>query len=152
MSLHARLRNDQLSGLLLLALALFAGWYNRAYPLGSLSEPGPGYVPLVVAVMLGLVGLLIALNGARSPALAATSWREAPRAVVILAACGAATFMLETLGYRVTIAALLVFLLGVLERRHPLAVAGVAVGFALLSFYLIATVLRVPLPTGPGGW
>ena len=30
--------------------------------------------------------------------------------------------------------------------------AAVSIGFALLSFYLIGDVLRVPLPRGPGGW
>jgi hypothetical protein len=35
------LRSDQLSGLLLLALAFYVGWENRAYPIGTLQEPGP---------------------------------------------------------------------------------------------------------------
>lgn len=152
MSLLRRLRNDQLSGLILFALAIFVGWHNREYPLGSLHEPGPGYMPLIVAVFLGAMGLLIAVRGGHSPHVAATPWHEAPRAVVILAACGVATFFLESLGYRITIAALLVFFMGVLERRHPVAVALAAIGFSLISYYLIAIVLRVPLPVGPGGW
>ena len=41
------LRSDQFSGLMLLALALYVGWENRAYPIGTLQEPGPGYVPLL---------------------------------------------------------------------------------------------------------
>jgi uncharacterized membrane protein len=45
-----------------------------------------------------------------------------------------------------------VFFLGVLERRRPLPVIFVSVGFSLLSFYIIGTLLRVPLPLGPFGW
>ncbi len=147
-----RIRNDRLSGLMLLALAVFAGWQNRSYPLGSLQEPGPGYTPLLIAVFLGAAGLLIALKGASSKPLNEMQWPEAKRAAMILVACGFATYALEHLGYRITIAALFVFFLGVMERKKPLVVAAVAGGFSLLSFYFISTLLRVPLPLGPWGW
>lgn len=152
MSAWRRLRNDQLSGLVLTALGVLVGWENRTYPLGTLQEPGPGYTPMLVAVFLGVIGLLIALQGRASPRLADGKWPEATRAIVILAACGIATYTLETVGYRITIAAMLVFFLGVLERRNPLAVIAVSVGFALISFYLIGDVLHVPLPRGAWGW
>ena len=145
-------RNDQLSGLTLVALAVFVWWQNRAYPLGTLQEPGPGYTPLLIAIFLGAMGLLIALRGAQSPRVAEMAWPEAKRAGVILVACGAATYALEEIGYRLTIAALLVFFLGVLERRSAIAVAAVSIGFAVISFWLLNDVLRVPLPRGPGGW
>ena len=152
MKLLRGMRNDQLSGLALVALALFLWWENRAYPLGTLEEPGPGYTPLLIAIFLGAIGLLIALRGMHSPRIAEMAWPEARRATVILLACAAATYALEEIGYRLTVAALLVFFLGVLERKPPLTVAVVSVSFALLSFYLIGDVLHVPLPRGPGGW
>jgi putative tricarboxylic transport membrane protein len=147
-----RLRNDQLSGLLLLALALFVAWQNRSYPMGTLQQPGAGYTPLLVAGFLGIGGLLIALNGKGSPPVAEIRWPEARRAVMILAACALATYALEHLGYRLSITVLLVFFLGVMERKPPLVVAVVATGFAWLSYYFIGTLLRVPLPLGSWGW
>jgi hypothetical protein len=147
-----RLRNDQLSGLMLLALAIFVGWQNRAYPMGSLQEPGAGYTPLLIAIFLGVTGLLIALKGASSQPLGEMQWPEAKRAAMILAACAVATYSLEPLGYRITVISLLVFFLGVMERRKPVMVASVAIGFSFLSFYFIGTLLRVPLPRGPLGW
>ena len=152
MKLLRGIRNDQLSGLALAALGAFVWWENRAYPLGTLQEPGPGYTPLIIAIFLGAVGLLIALRGFQSPRVSEMSWPEGRRAVVILLACSAATYALEEIGYRLTVVALLVFFLGVLERRSPLMVAAVSIGFALVSFYLIGVVLHVPLPRGPGGW
>ena len=146
------LRNDRISGLMLAALAVFVGLQNRVYPLGTLQEPGPGYTPLLIAVFLGALGLLIAVRGGASARLADTRWPEAKRAAVILVACGIATFALESVGYSLTIVALLVFFLGVLERRHPLSVAAVSVGFSMLSYYLIGIVLHVPLPRGPWGF
>jgi hypothetical protein len=144
-------RSDQFSGLMLLALALYVGWANLEYPLGTVQEPGPGYMPLLLAVLLGVLGVLIALWGIRSAPLAAMQWTEAKRAVVILVACGVAAFALERLGYRVTVIALLIFFLGVLERKRPVAIALVALGFSFASYYLVADLLHVPLPRSPWG-
>ena len=147
-----QLRNDQFSGLILLALALYMGWANRAYPVGTLQEPGPGYVPLLLAVFMGAIGLLIALGGGKSPTLASVKWPEAARAATILGVCAVGAFALERIGYRVTVIALLVFFLGVLERKRPLQVALVSVGFGLVSYYVVGDLLHVPLPRSPWGF
>jgi len=136
---------------MLLALALYVGWENRVYPVGTLQEPGPGYLPMLLAVFLGVTGVLIALWGMKSEPLASLKWTETTRAVIILAACAGATFALERIGYRLTMVVLLVFFLGVLERKHPLPVALVSIGFSLASFYVIGDLLHVPLPRSPWG-
>ena len=137
---------------MLIALAVYVGWENRVYPVGTLQEPGPGYLPLLLAVLLGAIGLFVALTGSKSVPFASLKWQEGMRAVVILAACAVATFMLERIGYRLTVMVLLVFFLGVMERRRPLPVALVAVGFSLASFYVVGNLLRVPLPRSPWGF
>jgi hypothetical protein len=146
------MRSDQFSGLMLLALALYVGWQNRAYPIGSLQEPGPGYMPLLLAVFLGVMGLLIVAWGGKSTPLAAIPWPEAKRAVVIMLVCIVGSFALERLGYRITIIAMLIVFLGVLERRHPLKVLLVSVGFGFISFYVIGDLLDVPLPRSSWGF
>jgi hypothetical protein len=146
------IKNDQFSGLMLLALALYVGWENRAYPIGTLQEPGPGYLPLLLVIFLGATGLLVALWGSRSAPLASMKWTEATRAVLILAACAAGAFALERIGYRLTVIALLVFFLGVVERKRPVPVALVALGFSFASFYIVGDLLHVPLPRSPWGF
>jgi putative tricarboxylic transport membrane protein len=145
------LRSDQVSGLMLVALALYVGWMNRAYPIGSLQEPGPGYVPLLLAIFLGVMGLLVVIAGGKSTPLSQMEWGESGRALAILVACGMAAYAMERLGFRITMAALLVFFLGVMERRQPVRVAVVSLGFAFIAYYLFATLLRVPLPVSPWG-
>src|SRR5262245_4895510 len=88
------LRNDQISGLALLALAAVIARENRGYPLGSLVEPGPGYLPLALAIFLGATGLLIAVRGGGSGRFSDTRWPELMRAAVILVACGFAAIAL----------------------------------------------------------
>ena len=136
---------------MLLALALYVGWANRAYPLGALAEPGPGYVPLLLAIFLGAMGLLVALRGGKSEPLTGLDWSDSRRAIILLAACAVATFALERVGYRITMAAMLIFFLGVMERRKPWMVALVGLGFAFLSYHVFAKLLRVPLPVSPWG-
>lgn len=145
------LKSDRVAGLMLLALALYIGIANREYPMGSLLEPGPGYMPLLIAVFLGAMGILIALWGGDSPTLRAIGWPEARRAALILVVCAVGAFALERIGYRLTMVAILVFFLGVVERRRPLPVALVSLGFAFGSFFLFSTLLRVQLPRSPWG-
>jgi len=145
-------KSDQFSGLMLVALALYVGWENRAYPIGTLQEPGPGYMPLLLVICLGAVGLLIAVWGIKSAPLATVKWTEGWRAVLILIACAAGTFALERIGYRLTVIALLIFFLGVVERKPPLPVALVALGFGFASFYVVGDLLHVPLPRSPWGF
>jgi hypothetical protein len=147
-----QLRSDQVSGFILVALALYVGWMNRAYPIGTLSEPGPGYVPLLLAIFMGGMGLLVVLSGGKSMPLASMEWTESRRALALLVACGVAAYALERLGYRITMAALLVFFLGVMERRKPMMVAMVGIGFSLVTYYVFAILLRVPLPVSPWGF
>jgi hypothetical protein len=145
------IRSDRVAGVVIVLIALLVGWENRAYPIGSLAEPGPGYMPLLIACALGGFGLLIALRAGSSPFFNTIDWSEGKRGMVMLVACGVAVFALERLGYRLTMVALLVFMLGVVERKKPLPTVLVAGGFALLSYFLFATLLKVQLPLGPWG-
>ena len=144
-------RSDRVAGMVIMLVALLAGWENRVYPIGSLAEPGPGYMPLLIAGALGVFGLLIALRAGASPLFNSIEWSESRRGIVMLIACGAALFALERIGYRLSMIALLVFMLGVVERKRPLPTLLVAIGFAFLSYFLFATLLKVQLPRGPWG-
>ena len=144
-------RSDLVAGTVIVLVALLVGWENRAYPIGSLAEPGPGYMPLLIAGALGMFGLLIALRAGASPLFNTIAWSESRRGIVMLIACGVAVFALERIGYRLTMIALLVFMLGVVERKRPLPTVLVACGFAFLSYFLFATLLKVQLPRGPWG-
>ncbi len=146
------IKSDQFSGLLLLLLAVYVWWLNREFPVGTLADPGPGYVPLLLAITLGGIGLLVAALGGRSVALSDVAWPEATRAIIILVACAIAAFALERIGYRLSVLAFLIFFTGIIERKKPLTVLLVSGGFSLASFYVVGDLLHVPLPVGPWGF
>jgi hypothetical protein len=142
---------DRVAGAALVALALVVFWESRALPLGSLRNPGPAYMPVALALaLLGFGALLVAL-GKTTPAISSVGWREWRHAVAIFAVCAFAALALERLGFRVTIAAALAFLLGVVERKGAIFSAALSIAVAAGAFLLFDTLLRVPLPRGPLG-
>ena len=143
--------SDRVTGSALVLLAVVTAWETRRLPLGTLHNPGPGYMPLLLAIILGALGMLVALRGGGSPRLGEVAWPEAGHAAAILVGCAFAAFALEWLGYRLTVVILLAFLLGVMERKRPAVVAAVALGLAVGSFFLFSNLLKVPLPRGPWG-
>ena len=143
-------RRDRIAGLVLVALGLLIVWEARALPFGSLGAPGAGMFPVALALILAALGLLLAFQGG-GPAVGTLGWKEAKPGLAIFAALVFAAFALETLGYRLTVAAVLLFLIGAIERKGWRAAGLVAFGFAFLSYALFADFLRVPLPRGPFG-
>jgi hypothetical protein len=142
---------DRVGGVVLVLLALFTieeSWRLKL-PLGNLQNPGPAYMPGLLAVLLLGFAILIVMSGARSQRMATVSWSEWRHAVAILAVCAFMAVGLERLGYRITIFVALAFLLGVVERRSVLATIAFAGVFSAASYYLFATLLRVPLPLSP---
>ena len=146
----AGLACDRIAGLVLVALGLLIVWESRALPFGSLAAPGAGMFPVALALILAALGLLLALK-AGGPALGALGWKEAKPGLAIFAALAFAALALETLGYRLTVVAVLLFLIGAVERKGWRATGLVAFGFAFASYALFADFLRVPLPRGPFG-
>ena len=144
--------SDRVAGSALVLLAVVTAWETRRLPLGTLHNPGPGYMPLLLAIILAALGVVVVLYGGSSPRLAELRWLEARHAAAILIGCGFAAFALEWLGYRLTVVVLLAFLLGVMERKRPAVVAAVALGLSFGSFFLFSNLLRVPLPRGPWGF
>jgi len=146
------LRSDRFAGLLLAVAGGYAAWESMKLPLGSLADPGPGYFPLVLAALLVLGGALVAAFDSGSPSLRSVRWQEWRHASAILGTGAFAALAIESLGYRLTVAVMLVFLLGVVERKPPFAVAAISAGMAMGSYWLFSTVLRVPLPVGVFGF
>jgi len=142
---------DRLAGAALALFALFVLWQIRVLPLGSLGNPGPAYMPTVLAALLLLGGVAIAALGGDAPRPGALGFHEWRHGVAIVAACVFAALGLERLGYRLTMLVVLLFLLGVVERKRPVAALVFAVAFAGGTFLLFDGVLRVPLPRGPLG-
>lgn len=142
---------DRLAGVVLAAFALFALWESSKLPFGTVEQPGPGTVPVLLALTL-LVCSLAVVGGATARPLSALQWTEWRHAVAILGACVFMALALERLGYRLTILIVLFALVTFLEKKSWIVGGVFAIGFSLGSYYLFNTLLKVPMPQSPFGF
>jgi putative tricarboxylic transport membrane protein len=142
---------DRVAGVALVLIGLVTIWESRVFPLGSLHRPGPAYMPVFLAALLILFGAAVFAMDARVRRLADVGWPEWRHALAIFGACAFAAWGLERLGYRLTMAVVVAFLLLVVERKGWALGLTLTVAMAWGSFFVFDTLLRVPLPRGPFG-
>jgi hypothetical protein len=143
---------DRVSGSALVFVALLVVWESRHFPLGTIRQPGPAFIPILLALLLMIFGVSVVLTGGRAPLLSSLRWQEWRHAFAILAASSFAVFALDRLGYRLTMLLVLGFLIKLVEQRGWLVSLAFAFGLSFGSFFLFYTILRVPLPEGPFGF
>jgi hypothetical protein len=143
---------DRVSASVLTLFALFVIWESRQLPLGTFRQPGPGYVPVLLASILLFFGVLITITAGRAPKLSSIRWTEWRHGLAIFFASILAVLAIERLGYRLTMLLMLAFLVKLVEKRGWILSLTFAIGLAFGSFFLFYTVLRVPLPQGPFGF
>ncbi len=140
---------DRVAGAVLVVFALVVLVESRTLPLGTLHNPGPAYMPVVLALTVLAFGAALVVGGGASSRLGSIDWRDWRHAAAILGTCAFCALALERLGYRLSIAVSVLFLLAVVERRGIVTSVVTAIALALGTFYLFNTLLRVPLPIGP---
>jgi hypothetical protein len=145
---------DLISGLFWLLIGLVLTFWALTYQIGSLTQPGPGYLPLALGILLILLSVILLVGhgkkGARpkqpvSFSSATGGWKKVVYTVLVL---GLAAFLFETLGYLLTFFLLIAFLMkgtvaqswGKVLLTALLTTAGVYIVFVLL--------LEQPLPRG----
>jgi putative tricarboxylic transport membrane protein len=143
---------DRLSGTVLALFAVVVIWESRVLPLGTFRQPGPAFVPILLALLLLTFGIFVVLTGSRAPLFSSIRWMEWRHAVAILIASIFSVFAIERLGYRLTVLLVLGFLVRVVEKQGWVLSLAFALSLSLGSFFLFYTILRVPLPEGPLGF
>ena len=143
---------DRASAIALIIFALLVIWESRQLPLGTFRQPGPAFIPILLALLLLMFAVFLVLTSSRAPSLSSIIWTEWRHALAILAASLFSVFAIERLGYRLTVLLVLGFLIKLLEQRSWIVSLSFAFTLSFGSFFLFYTVLRVPLPQGPFGF
>lgn len=147
-TLRIRSPQDVAGGLLLVALALIAGWQALDLDLGRTSRMGPGYFPMLLSGLIGLFGAGIALRGLRLDGgdIAPFRWR---RLLPVLLAITLFGLLIRPLGLVLaSVALLLVASVAApdFRWRGTLAFGAGLVVFAVLLFPVL---LGLPLSIWP---
>jgi putative tricarboxylic transport membrane protein len=145
-------RPDVASALVLLAVALLAWMAARDLPWGTLHQPGAGFFPKSLALLLGSLSIvLLARGGLIDTAPVSSLWPEREgriRVAIMLAALLAYVLLLEPVGYLIATAGLFLVLLRWVGRQGWAITLGTAALAAVGSYVLFARWLMVSLPAG----
>jgi len=142
------LHTDHIVGGTFVAFGALVVALSGDLPVGTLSFPGAGMMPKLVAAFLILFGLLLILRAGESAAVATVAWGDLPHAARVVAITAVAIALYQTLGFLVTMALLLFALTFGTERRNPLLAAGFSIGAVALTYLLFDVALKTPLERG----
>lgn len=154
-----RKRGEAAVAFSLLALSVYVGVTAAALPFGSLSDPGAGFFPLSVAVLLGGVSVGLAVQAVVAPDPAASDpvdpgvdlGVDLGGAHVLAVVAGLAGLLLAwkplgfLLGAMLFLALMFRVLAGLAWWRA--ALSGAVAGLALWAVFTLALGVRLP-----GGW
>lgn len=145
------LRADHVAGAFFVGVGVMIIALSGDLPTGTLSLPGSGFMPKIVAVLTIFFGLVLALRAGESKPFATVPWSDATHAalVVVITAIGAAFY--EWLGFLTTNILLMFALLVIIERRRLLPAAVYSIGVVAVTYVLFVHLLKTPLQTGPFG-
>jgi Tripartite tricarboxylate transporter TctB family len=141
------IRADHVAGgaFIVLGAAVFA--ISGALPFGTLSAPGAGMMPkLMAGLMMALAALL--LVGGSGPPLAEIDWSDRWHAALVILVTAAAVRLYQPLGFLITMALLVFALLVLVERRQVAYAAAYSIGLTLFAYWLFGKALKSPLERG----
>lgn len=139
------------SGLVALAFSLFVIWSGIDMGMGSITDPGSGYV-LVYAGLLMVLFSAIMLYGAvkdGGPTFLSL-WRDVlwTKPLIVIALLVAFTLAFETLGFLISTTILLFVLLRVIDPVPWVRAVTIAVLVPLVCWYVLVKLLLIQLPSG----
>lgn len=146
------LRIDHVAGGVLAAFGLLVIGLSGDLPVGSLSFPGAGMMPKLLASLLIAFGLMLVLRAGDSAPLADISWQDLPHALRVTAVTALAVSLYQTAGFLRTMTLLLFVLIFGVERRGLVPAAAFSLGVVALTYLLFAVALKTPLEQGVFGF
>ncbi len=145
------LRADHIAGAFFVGLGVLVIALSGDLPTGTLSLPGSGFMPKIIAVLMIFFGLVLALRAGESIPFATVPWLDAKHAAQVVAITAMGVALYEWLGFLTTNILLMFALLVVIERRRMLPAAIYSVGVVGITYVLFVYLLKTPLQIGPFG-
>ncbi|MBU3725362.1 MAG: tripartite tricarboxylate transporter TctB family protein [Burkholderiaceae bacterium] len=143
-------RRDFNAGLMFILIGLFFGIYSLDYSLGSANRMGPGYFPLLLAIIMGVLGLIV-LVMSFAPADAQeppgpTDWRGIG---LILASVLLFGLLLPYAGFLIAVVALVFLAATGSQESRTKETALLAIGLVVLGIGVFGYGLELQFPILP---
>jgi len=142
------LRADHIAGAFFVGVGVLIIALSGDLPFGTLSFPGSGFLPRILAILTIFFGLLLAVRATESRPLAELAWSDAAHAGMVVGITATAILLFDWLGFLVTDILLIFALLIIIERRRFLPAAAYSIGVVVITYVLFVHVLKTPLNAG----
>jgi len=145
---------DQWSGLAILIISIFICWGALKLPYGNLHEPGPGFFPLWIGIILGSmsIGLIFRVTrqkeGARLVKEFLAERMRWGKVLSVIIALSIYSVALEYVGYLFLTFLLMFFFLRFVDPQRWRTVIVWALVGALGSYFIFEMWLKLRLPKG----
>lgn len=143
------LRADHVAGAAFVLFGVTIIALSGDLPVGQLSMPGSGFLPRIVACLTIIFGLALVVRARESAPYSELGWGDGKHAMMVTAITAAAIALYTWLGFIVTMAAMMIALLAVIERRRPIYAAVYSIGIVLTTYAAFEYLLKTPLPASP---
>jgi putative tricarboxylic transport membrane protein len=136
------------------AVGLLACYGASRLGIGSVAEPGAGFIFFWSGLVLMILSLIVLTDSVRSSGetvrrISKMNW---PKITLVLFSLLLYAFFLERLGFVLTTFVLMSFLLGCIEGTGWFRSLGVASAAALMSYAMFELWLKIRLPKGIFGF
>jgi hypothetical protein len=146
---------DSASGVFWLVIGIgLSVWTLTSYEVGKLTQPGPGYLPLALGIILILLSLILLVGQMKKtpgagqavlPAAGSGGWKRVVYTVLVLIV---AAFFLERVGYLLTFFFLIVLLMKGVERQSWKRILLTALLTTVCVYVVFVLLLEQQLPRG----
>jgi uncharacterized membrane protein SirB2 len=140
------LRSDHVAGAGFVVFGALVIALSGDLPTGQLSMPGSGFLPKIVATLTIIFGLALIARAQESPPFAELSWSDGKHALMVTVIAAAAIALYTMLGFLITMTAMMIALLVLIERRRPLYAAGYSIAIVAFTYVCFVYGLKTPLP------
>ena len=146
--MNIRASKDFWAGIMFLSFAAVAVLAARGYSMGTAGRMGPGYFPMALGLVLGLLGLLIIARSVVAGSGAISGLQLRP---LLVLAGAVLTFglLIERLGLVITLVVVVAASAVASRESRPLEVAALATTLAAFSVGIFVYALRLPLSVWP---
>jgi hypothetical protein len=140
------LRADHVAGAAFVGFGVLIIALSGDLPVGQLSMPGSGFLPMIVATLTIIFGLILIARASESGPFAELDWEDGKHAAMVTAITAVAIALYTILGFNITMILMMVALLIVIERRHPLYAGAYSIAVVLFTYAAFEWLLKTPLP------
>jgi len=137
---------DFWSGVIFIAIGLFAITYGTKYTLGSAARMGPGYFPRILGTLLMVLGAILALRALRSHGPPLPGWKWRPT-VIVLGSVVLFGAIVQPVGIAISTVILIVGASAASPEFRPreALIAGVLLATLAVGVFVIGLKLQLPI-------